>query len=225
MASNAREHITSVEGSTVGIIKENIVKVIEHAEGKLISCFTLIRGDMEALATDLAERLQNTELSNVVDSKLEEEEVTEELAQSLFDNVVSGKAGQEYYIAFNKWRALRNLADKILSEAQTTLGNGPSDFCPRSTAAVKDCLSSIRSIDMSQASVAIANLTAVTSIKRPLQPGETRNVLTNKCLKGFASMNLKPSKGLWHALEKSATQAIFTQFKQSIQGAKGEAKS
>lgn len=217
VVANAREHLTGMAASEIEMIKTKFIDLVELAQQKLISCFTLIVKDLESSARDLLERCSGSELLDVVSQELDNGEVTDEKMSSMFKQIVSLKVSQEYYVAYNKRRAVQGVSEKFFTEVKTCAGNAPADLCPLISSNVDQCFAQVKSVDMKQQCLAMANLTAITALARPLKPGETRNVLTNKVLKGMSSMSLVPSKGLWPALEKSATPQIFAQFKQCIQ--------
>ena len=104
-------------------------------------------------------------------------------------------------------------SQKFLAEAEILFGKpSAKSLCPNVPEAIIDCKKQLGQTESQDARRAIANLTALTSLFRTLQPGETRNVLSNKVLKGFICESLKPSVGLLEALAKHATPQLYQEF-------------
>lgn len=151
--------------------------------------------------------------AQVVAPELNAADATVECLKQKYDAVGSAQESQKFYYMFNKTRALRKAVEKFLAEAEILFGKpSAKSLCPNVPEAIIDCKKQLGQTESQDARRAIANLTALTSLFRTLQPGETRNVLSNKVLKGFICESLKPSVGLLEALAKHATPQLYQEF-------------
>ena len=170
-----------------------------------------IKGLNENMNTMLT---SSVSIKNVTSSDLNAETVDTNLLKGLLSDCQSSD-GSKFYLTFNKTRALKNLSEKFFKEVAGLFDKASTKaLFPCISSALTQCKESMSGLDveLGGARVAIANLTAVTSLFRPLSTGETRNLLANKALKGFMAMGLKPSKGFLCVLAKHATPDVNLAF-------------
>lgn len=197
------------------LVRKRFEQTVSLAQFHITSSLQSIVDEIVTMISSMDDVLKKGDLNRIIKSDLDSESDTmkSEFLRDLFKSHGSSPESQQFYVMFNKIRALKNLGEKILTDADAVFGQSSSKaMCPKVCESVTSCKQQLGAIEMQDAQRAIANLTSLTSLFRNLQPGETRNVLANKALKGFMSMNLKPSKSFLQALSKHATPELYQQF-------------
>ena len=193
------------------VLHSKLQETIVLAEAYIQSSMEGIVEELEALCQAMKEILESSEsLTPVTSSDLDQETVDLAILKNMYAKHGNTGDGAKFYVTFNKTRALRTLAEKFFKDAEAIFGNvNARAMCPHVFDAMKSCTGKVAALDMQTPERVIANLTSLTSLFRPLQPGETRNLLCNKSLTGFTSMKLRPALSFLGALAKHATPDLY----------------
>ena len=197
------------------LVRKRFEQTVSLAQNLIVSSLQSIVDEIVTMNSSMDDSLKKGELIRMIKSDLDSESDTgrSESLKDLYKSHGSSTESSHFYVMFNKIRALKNLGEKILTDADAVFGQSSSKaMCPKVFESVASCMQQLGAIEMKDAQRAIANLTSLTSLYRTLQPGETRNLLANKALKGFISMKLQPSKAFLQALSKHATPELYQQF-------------
>ena len=196
------------------LVRKRFKETVSLAENHITSSLQSVVDEIVTMNSSMDDVLKKGELNRMIQSDLDSpDKLKSETLKDLHKSHGSSPESQQFYVMFNKIRALKNLGEKLFADADAVFGQSSSKaMCPKVFESVTSCKQHLGAIEMQNAQRAIANLTSLTSLYRILQPGETRNVLANKALKGFMNMNLKPSKAFLQALSKHATPEIYREF-------------
>ena len=213
MAEDCNSILGSVTAPKVEVVRTRFNESVELAESQIVSSMGVIVEEIVALNTSMKESITSSDSLKEMISNQFDEEVEGTLLKNLYTQHGTSADGQRFYVMFNKTRALQSLAMKFFTDAESIFTpSAAKSMFPRAFQKLTQCKEDLGKVDMQMAQRAIANLTAMTSLFRGLQAGETRNVLANKALKGFGSMNLKPSKAFLNGLSQHATPDLYDQY-------------
>lgn len=203
-----------MQAPKIEIVRGHFTLAVALSQKHLVTAMEGIVEELVVLKDSLVKMLESSEaLKPMISSDLDQEKVNLSTLKNLYTKHGTSQDGQKFYVTFNKSRALKTLAEKFFKDAEDLFGTPSAKaLCPSVFSNLTNCKSNLGAMDMQSAKMAIANLTSLTSLFRPLNTGETRNVLTNKCLKGFVSMTLKPSKAFLQVLSQHATPDIYALF-------------
>ena len=196
----------ALDASKIKIAQAKFTESVSLAESQAVACMEAMLEELVYLNRNMSDMLASEILKHVVSSDLEEEIMDQNHAKNLYTENAASPDATKFYVTFNKTRALNNLAEKFVKGAEDLCDQASSKaMCPAAFKAVTVCKEGLGKLeDMQSPREAIANLTCLTSLFRPLQTGETRHLLTNKALKGFIAMKFKPSKSQ-HATPDTVT--------------------
>ena len=214
MAEDCNSILGSVTAPKVEIVRTRFSESVELAESQIVSSMGVIVEEIVALNASMKESISSSDsLKEVISDKFDEDTVEGIVLKNVHTQHGTSADGHRFYVMFNKCRALQTLAMKFFTDAESIFTpSAAKSMFPRAFQKLTQCKEDLGNVDMQTAQRAIANLTAMTSLFRGLQTGETRNVLANKALKGFSSMKLKPSKAFLKGLSQHATPDLYEQY-------------
>ena len=215
VCEDCRIVLWALDASKIKIVQAKFTESVSLAESQTVACIEAMHEELVFLNRNMSDMLASDILKHVVSSDLEEEIMDQDHAKKLYEENTTSPDATKFYVTFNKTRALKNLAEKFVKDAEDLFDQASSKAtCPTAFKAVTVCKEGLGKLedDMASPRKAIANLTCLTSLFRPLQTGETRNLLANKALKGFIAMKFKPSKGFLRVLSQHATPDMMTTF-------------
>lgn len=213
-----------MEAPQIKIIQSKFTASVKMAESHTVLSMESIVEELSGLNSNMADMLSSADtIQRVTSSDLDQDTMDRKTLSNIYSTCATSQDATKFYVTFNKTKALKNLAEKFFKEAEDLFGKVHSKaLCPDVFSSVKTCKESLAQLEcsMQPAQRAIANLTCLTSLYRPLQTGETRNLLANKCLKGCMQMRFKPAQVFFGALAQHATPDLFQSFQKQFNAEK-----
>lgn len=224
VCEDCRILLWAVEAPQINIIQSKFTASVKMAESHTVLSMEAIVEELSGLNSSMADMITSSDsIQHVSSGDLDKDSVDKKKMSTLYSTYATSQDATKFYVTFNKTKALKNLAEKFFKEAEDLFSKVHSKtLCPDAFSSVSKCKESLAQLEcsMQPARRAIANLTCLTSLYRPLQTGETRNLLANKCLKGCMQMRLKPQQAFFSALAQHATPDLFQSFKNQFNAEK-----